>query len=591
MQRLRSGSNGSSGSSSSSGRGGMAGRAGGILGSGPHRISVAGSIGSFVSDMLSPRGLFYTLAGLGLAYLALQGPPAVTDTDTNASVAAVAGPASPDAAKLLQPAVPVAPAGPARPAPPPTQPPTQPQAQAVPALPQPATPATPATAVTATAFAIEASAQCSKPASADRPSIQYALIIDAGSTGSRIHVYRFNYCNGLQPTLEDEVFEQLKPGLSSFKDPDAAAASLDPLLKIALANVPASLHRCTPVTVKATAGLRMLGRELSDSILAGVRAKLETVYPFPVIKTDGVVVMEGRDEGVFAWITVNYLLGNIGAETRKPTAAILDLGGGSTQIVFEPAADALGAEGMPAGDHRVNLPFGGIQYVLYQHSYDGYGLRAGRKAVLAGSLDNDAAVKAPKDGTPAPCVLPGREKESLAELPSAKGSILGTANGFSSCSTFMVDRLFDKSAATCKLIKPCSFDGVYMPPLDQTFGSNDMYAFSYFYDMYAEPFDAITTGFVVDDLQKAADKVCRGETDGLLPAGKAMFKENAHWCMDLTFMHQLLSTGYSLPPKRPMKTAKKIQGIETGWALGAAIQILDGLMTAGGKNGACAAPK
>ena len=71
---------------------------------------------------------------------------------------------------------------------------------------------------------------------------------------------------------------------------------------------------------------------------AAVRNRLETQYPFPVVsdEKEGVVIMDGSDEGVYAWITTNYLLGKIGGPDHSPTAAVFDLGGGSTQIIFEP---------------------------------------------------------------------------------------------------------------------------------------------------------------------------------------------------------------------------------------------------------------
>lgn len=122
-------------------------------------------------------------------------------------------------------------------------------------------------------------------------------MIDAGSSGSRVHVYRFNYCQK-EPQLENEVFHMLKPGLSSYKDdPLAAAHSLDELMDIAVDSVPAEFHHCTPLAVKATAGLRLLGKDVSDKILAQVRSHLQTNYNFPIAGENGVEIMDGSDEG------------------------------------------------------------------------------------------------------------------------------------------------------------------------------------------------------------------------------------------------------------------------------------------------------
>ena len=50
----------------------------------------------------------------------------------------------------------------------------------------------------------------------------YVLVLDAGSTGTRIHVYKFRAStdndNGDTFVLKNEVFKERKPGLSSFAD-------------------------------------------------------------------------------------------------------------------------------------------------------------------------------------------------------------------------------------------------------------------------------------------------------------------------------------------------------------------------------------
>ena len=138
--------------------------------------------------------------------------------------------------------------------------------------------------------------------------------------------------------------------MSSYKeDAEGAARSLDVLMDVAVQSVPDEYKSCTPVAVKATAGLRKLGKEMSDAILKAVRHRLETAYPFPVVSQEkgGVEVMEGKDEGVYAWITTNYLLGKIGGPDKTPTAAVFDLGGGSTQIVFQPTFPNAPEGGLP----------------------------------------------------------------------------------------------------------------------------------------------------------------------------------------------------------------------------------------------------
>ena len=181
-------------------------------------------------------------------------------------------------------------------------------------------------------------------------------MIDAGSTGSRIHVYKSNNC-GPSPEYEYEVFKMTQPGLSSFAgNPEGAARSLDVLLDEAVRVVPKALHGCTPVAVKATAGLRLLPGSQSADILNAVEGRIRSSYPFQLQEKAGVMIMDGKDEGVYAWITANYLLETIKASTPPdtPTYAVLDLGGASTQIVFEPVFASSDMQ-LEEGKHQGNI--------------------------------------------------------------------------------------------------------------------------------------------------------------------------------------------------------------------------------------------
>jgi len=441
--------------------------------------------------------------------------------------------------------------------------------------------------------------KCSKPHSKDQQLIQYALMVDAGSTGSRIHVYRFNNC-GATPELEREWFEMTAKkeggsGLSSYPDdPEAAAKSLDVLLDVAVKHVPKSIQGCTPIAVKATAGLRKLGEAKSEAILKAVRKRLETAYPFALVSDEqgGVQVMDGKDEGVYAWITTNYLLGKIGGPDKSATAAVFDLGGGSTQIVFEPTFAEAKDGGMPeelaAGDHKNSLTFGGRTFTLYQHSYLGYGLMSARENLHKVVIDNmhknnpddQKWLEMPISN---PCIIPGMSK--MVKVPLGEKHELGTSvsvnmtgpskNGGSSaaqCRALAEQTLLKEKE--CKLA-PCAFNGVHQPSLAKTFAKEDVYLFSYFYDR-TQPL-GMPESFQLSELKELTRKVCEGPRG----AGKSWdvfagidgameeLMGRPDTCLDLNFMLALLHTGYEMPIDREVKIAKKIKGNELGWCLGA----------------------
>ncbi|PSN65940.1 guanosine-diphosphatase [Corynespora cassiicola Philippines] len=443
-----------------------------------------------------------------------------------------------------------------------------------------------------------AEARCTKSYSKDKPLIQYALMIDAGSTGSRIHVYKFNNC-GPTPELENEVFKMTEKreggsGLSAYgSDPEAAAKSLDILMDEAVKSVPESYRGCTPIAVKATAGLRKLGDEASDKILKAVRQHLENDYPFPVVSEEkgGVEVMPGENEGVYAWITANYLLGKIGGPDKTPTAAVLDLGGGSTQIVFQPTFPESPAGGLPEkladGDHKYELSFGGRDFTLYQHSYLGYGLMEARNNLHSTIVDNLFRENGDKRewlSKPIvnPCIAPKMKREVEVHLPEGHAlgktvtvNMTGPAEGAPAQCRGIAEKTLHKDDE-CKLA-PCAFRGIHQPSFEKTFAREDVYLFSYFYDR-TQPL-GMPESFTLRELKELTDRVCHGESawDAFSSIEGAMeeLKGRPEWCLDLNFQLALLHTGYEMPLDREVKIAKKIKGNELGWCLGASLPLLN----------------
>ncbi|KAM0571955.1 hypothetical protein ACHAO3_005831 [Verticillium nonalfalfae] len=100
---------------------------------------------------------------------------------------------------------------------------------------------------------------------------KYGIIFDAGSSGTRLYVYKWKeHAEAVQdatkeelhrlPKIKLETSEKIHPGVSSFADKpeDIGPEHLKALVELALDEVPASKVAETPIYLMATAGMRLL---------------------------------------------------------------------------------------------------------------------------------------------------------------------------------------------------------------------------------------------------------------------------------------------------------------------------------------------
>lgn len=268
------------------------------------------------------------------------------------------------------------------------------------------------------------------------------------------------------------------------------------------------------------------------------------------------------------------MLNKVGRSKKLSTVATLDLGGASTQIVFEP--ETTDDFEMPDVEYKYELQYGGHKYILYQHSYLHYGLMEARREIknFTANLWRESIVdnkECDKHHIPNPC-LPINYTEPWKTNFGDSVKIIGTGGGHAKC-RFIAEQILHKDKK-CPLL-PCSFNGTYQPSFTETFPMHDIYAFSYFYDRISPL--GMPSEFTLKELRELADQVCSGNYNRFLYLPEAMkeLQKDPYYCMDLTFIYELLHTGYEMTLEREIKISKKIIGIETGWCLGAAMATLD----------------
>ncbi|KAM4690543.1 nucleoside diphosphate phosphatase ENTPD5 [Rhinophrynus dorsalis] len=374
----------------------------------------------------------------------------------------------------------------------------------------------------------------------------YGIMFDAGSTGTRIHIYIFQKrAKGAPLALDGEVFESVKPGLSAFADqPKKGADTVRLLLDLAQNKVPSTHWARTPVALRATAGLRLLPEHKAEALLSEIRHVFHE-SPF-LVPEDSVSIMNGTDEGILAWIAVNFLTGRL---QGHHTVGILDLGGGSTQITFLPLSKTT-LDQTPR-DFLAYFELFNSTYRVYTHSYLGLGLKAARLAVLGVS---EPAVQ---QGIVfrSHCLPMGLVGEwSLDGITFNYGGRSEGQTGFNACYSEVLQILRGRLHQTDEI------------------RSGSFYAFSYYYDR------AVDTSLIdprhggklqVKDFARKAMEVCDN-----------MDQFSSHTpflCMDLTYITALLLEGFGFDDKTTLQLTKKMHNVEMSWTLGAMFHVLQSL--------------
>nr|XP_043613236.1 apyrase 2-like [Erigeron canadensis] len=403
----------------------------------------------------------------------------------------------------------------------------------------------------------------------DSNSNRYAVIFDAGSSGSRVHVFCFDKNLDLVHIGSDlELFEQLKPGLSAYAtDPIMAADSLLPLLESAEKVVPKDMRQNTPVKVGATAGLRQLGADASERILQAVKDFLKVKSSLKS-NDDWVTVLDGTQEGAYQWVTINYLLERLGKK-YSGTVGVVDLGGGSVQMAYAiSAADAAKAPRITSGEDTYvkEMLLMGTKYYLYVHSYLNYGLLAARAEILGVAKDSDN-----------PCILAGYNGVYSYGGIDYKASAPSSGSSMKKCRKKALKAL-KVNESTCTHMN-CTFGGVWNGGGGA--GQKNLYVASFFFDRAAQ------AGFVDShsnvakvcpvDFREAAQRACQMTLEDAKSAYPNVEDSDLPYlCMDLVYEYTLLVDGFGLQPKQQITLVKRVEYqkslVEAAWPLGSAIE-------------------
>ncbi|XP_030341951.1 ectonucleoside triphosphate diphosphohydrolase 7 isoform X2 [Strigops habroptila] len=442
--------------------------------------------------------------------------------------------------------------------------------------------------------------------------LNYGVVVDCGSSGSRVFVYFWPPHNGNPHDLLDirqmrdrssrPVVKKIKPGISvtAAAAPEQATPYLRPLLQFAAAHVPARKHKETPLYILCTAGMRLLPEGQQAAILEDLVRNVPQEFDFLFSKSHAEVI-SGKQEGVYSWIGINFVLGRFDHEdeedavvtvalgdkgeslVRKRTVGILDMGGASLQIAYEvPDSGAFSSPQQEEAAKSLLAEFNlgcdvqhtGHVYRVYVNTFLGFGGNFARQryedlvlnqTYVHNRLHGQQMGLSPEMPFLDPCLPVGLEDTVVR---GGQTLFVRGRGDWLACVELLQPLLAGPNGSQASLVR------AYKAPID--FGNSEFYGFSEFF--YCTE-DVLRLGgqYSASTFTSAAQEYCSQRWEVLIQRFRGgLYSAHAdqhrlkYQCFKSAWMYQVLHQGFSFPLDYPsLRTAQLVYDREVQWTLGA----------------------
>jgi hypothetical protein len=345
-------------------------------------------------------------------------------------------------------------------------------------------------------------------------------IVDAGSTGSRLHIYSYDLDATNTPINIQEIWSnRVKPGFATL---DANQVKIEEYLTTLFTN---ATEQNIPVYFYATAGMRLHSQPKQQQYYNMLQKWFTNK---PQWKLQEAKTITGKEEGIFGWLAVNYRVGTLTQDGIEPVG-VLDMGGASVQISFPVDKTS----NIFNGD-IVELDIYGRHRTLFVHSF----LGLGQTLLTQQFLD---------------------EKSCFADEYQLPSGVTGDGDAL----------ICEKDIA--KLINVVHDVAQIVKPAVATNSNDNWYALgglNYLVDSKPFHFDGQLTS--QDMLDQADTEICHKSWSEL----SSQYQDNEmmyEYCLLPAYFYALIVDGYGLQPTTPIQFLSNPQS--TDWTLGAVLNL------------------
>ncbi|OWB72375.1 hypothetical protein B5S31_g2083 [[Candida] boidinii] len=319
----------------------------------------------------------------------------------------------------------------------------------------------------------------------------YGIVIDSGSSGSRLQVYRWENPESLQKSVKDKKVARsiikvvqesdwtykTTPGLSSFANnpDDVWDDHFEPLIEYAEKIIPKTHHSTTPIFVQATAGMRLISESARNKILKKTCKSIKDKSKFYLPNCEEhIQVIDGETEGIYGWLALNYLKGTLNdydsslKGTEHESYGFMDMGGASTQIAFVPRDEESvikHREDLYTLNLR-NIDGSSQEWPIFVSTWLGFGANEARRRYLRSLvLSLPEGINYDTNGDDTYDLLDPCSPKGMIinyEHDGIKYEITGSGN-YKNCLRGIYPLLLKNLPCTSE---PCLFNGVHAPKID-----------------------------------------------------------------------------------------------------------------------------